>query len=55
MTEDRGWKIEDRAPSSILHLQSSTICFASQKIYRRMLTFMITPIANIMEASAEPP
>jgi len=26
-----------------------------QKIYRRMLTFMITPMANIMEASAEPP
>jgi hypothetical protein len=26
-----------------------------QKINRRMLTFMITPTANIMEASAEPP
>jgi hypothetical protein len=26
-----------------------------QKINRRMLTFMMTPTANIMEASAEPP
>ena len=26
-----------------------------QKMNRRMLTFMMTPMANIMEASAEPP
>jgi len=26
-----------------------------QKINRRILTFMMTPMANIMEASAEPP
>ncbi len=27
----------------------------AQKINRRMLTFMITPMANIMVASADPP
>ena len=26
-----------------------------QNIYRRMLTFIMTPTANIMDASAEPP
>ena len=45
---------EIQSASEVLRLDIERI-LALQKIYRRMLTFMITPMANIMEASAEPP
>ncbi len=38
-----------------LKIRFGPAIWPDQKTYRRMLTFMITPTANIIEASAEPP
>ena len=52
---NREWKIK----IAILDPLSSIIDFRTQRpdsnVYRRMLTLIITPRANIMEASDEPP
>ncbi|HEV8720513.1 MAG TPA: hypothetical protein VGW77_07715 [Candidatus Binatia bacterium] len=44
-------KIERHPLSSIFNPRPSA--FASQKIYRRMLTFMITPMAHIIDDEAK--
>ena len=36
-------------------LKLTTSGVMGQNTYRRMLTFIMTPMANIIEASAEPP